>query len=148
MQVSWPPFPFSSLRAAGFVVTQGVVLCDRVDRDGSPATVHGAPALAVQHEQPQEPLRGGRPLQTATASSALRIRSRMRNRSLVCVPIGSHRLMVSFMDLLWGNLFSYFLCEMVSQSMCASMRRWIIFLHPLESCGPLFQCPASCSVRR
>ena len=29
---------------------------DRVDRDSSPATVHGAPAVAAQHEQPQEPL--------------------------------------------------------------------------------------------
>ena len=36
----------------------------------SPATVHGAPAVAAQHEQPQEPLRGGRPPQTATAHSA------------------------------------------------------------------------------
>ena len=38
--------------------------------DLGPATVHGAPAVAVRHEQPQEPLRGGRPPQTATASSA------------------------------------------------------------------------------
>ena len=37
-------------------------------RDGSPATVHGAPAVGVRHEQPQEPLRGGSPPQTATAS--------------------------------------------------------------------------------
>ena len=43
---------------------------DRVDRDVSPATVHGAPAVAAQHEQPQEPLRGGRPPQTAAAHSA------------------------------------------------------------------------------
>ena len=70
MQVSWPRLPFSSLRAAGFAVPQGVVICDRVDRDVSSATVHGVPAMAVQHEQPQEPLRGGRPPQTATASSA------------------------------------------------------------------------------
>ena len=68
--MSWPPLPFSSLRAAGFAFPQGAVLCDRVDRDVSPATVHGAPAVAVRHEQPQGPLRGGRPLQTATASSA------------------------------------------------------------------------------
>ena len=46
------------------------MICDRVDRDVTPATVHGAPAVAVQHEQPQELLRGGRPPQTATASSA------------------------------------------------------------------------------
>ena len=70
MQVSWPRLPFSSLWAAGFAVPQGVVICDRVDRDVSSATVHGAPAVAVQHEQPQEPLRSGRPPQTATASSA------------------------------------------------------------------------------
>ena len=70
MQISWPPLSFSSLRAAGFAVPQGVVLCDRVDRDGSPATVLGAPAVAVRHEQPHEPLRGGSPPQTATASSA------------------------------------------------------------------------------
>ena len=70
MQVSWPPLPFCSLRAAGSAVPQGVVFCDRVDRDGSPAAVHGAPAVAVRHEQPQEPLRGGSPPQTATASSA------------------------------------------------------------------------------
>ena len=57
----------ASLRAAGIVVPQGVVIGDRVDRDVSPATVHGVPA---QHEQPQEPLRGGRPPQTAAAHSA------------------------------------------------------------------------------
>ena len=60
----------ASLRAAGIAVPQGVVIADRVDRDVSPATVHGAPAVAVQHEQPQEPLRGGRPPQTAAAHSA------------------------------------------------------------------------------
>ena len=43
---------------------------DRVDRDVSLATVHGAPAVAAQHEQLQEPLRGGRPLQAAAAHSA------------------------------------------------------------------------------
>ena len=53
MQVSWPPLLFSSLRATGFAVLQGVVLCNRVDRDVSPATVHGAPAVAVRHEQLQ-----------------------------------------------------------------------------------------------
>ena len=45
---------------------------DRVDRDVSPATVHGAPAVAAQHEQPQEPLRGGRPPQDAQPHSILR----------------------------------------------------------------------------
>ena len=70
MQVSWPPLPFSSLRAAGFAVLQGVVICDRVDRDVTAATVRGAPVVAAQHEQPQEPLRGGRPPQAATAHSA------------------------------------------------------------------------------
>ena len=68
VQVSWPPLPFSSLRAAGFAVPQGAVLCNRIDRDVSPATVHGVPAVAVRHEQPQENLRGGRPPQTAIAS--------------------------------------------------------------------------------
>ena len=43
---------------------------DRVDRAVSPATVHGAPAVAAQHEQLQEPLRGGRPPQTAAAHPA------------------------------------------------------------------------------
>ena len=43
---------------------------DRVDRDVSPATVHGAPAVAAQHEQPQEPFRGGRPPQAASAHPA------------------------------------------------------------------------------
>ena len=63
--------PFlASLRAAGIAVPQGVVIGDRVDRDVSPATVHGAPAVAAQHEQPQEPLRGGRPPQTGAAHSA------------------------------------------------------------------------------
>ena len=52
----------ASLRAAGIVVPLGVVIGDRVDRDGSPA-----PAVAAQREQPQEPLRGGRPPQFATA---------------------------------------------------------------------------------
>ena len=57
----------ASLQAAGIVVSQGVVMGDRVDRAPSPATVHGAPAVAAQHEQPQEPLGGGR---TALAASA------------------------------------------------------------------------------
>ena len=43
----------SSLRAAGIVVPQGVVIGDRLDTDDSSATVLGAPAGAVQHEQPQ-----------------------------------------------------------------------------------------------
>ena len=43
----------ASLRAAGI----DVVIGDRLDRVVSPATVHGAPAVAAQHEQPQEPLR-------------------------------------------------------------------------------------------
>ena len=60
----------ASLRAAGIAVPQGVLIGDRVDGDVSPATVHGAPAGAAQHEQPQEPLRGGRPPQTAAAHSA------------------------------------------------------------------------------
>ena len=49
----------ASLRAAGIVVPQGVVIGDRVDR-APPATVHGAPAVAAQHEQRREPLGGGR----------------------------------------------------------------------------------------
>ena len=57
----------ASLRAAGIVVPQGVVIGDRVDRAPPPATVHGVPAVAAQHEQPQEPLGGGR---TALAASA------------------------------------------------------------------------------
>ena len=57
----------ASLRAAGIAVPQGVVIGDRVDRAVTPATVHGAPVVAAQHEQPQEPLRGGRPPQAATA---------------------------------------------------------------------------------
>ena len=61
----------ASLRAAGIAVPLGVVIGDREDRDVSPATVHGAPAVAAQHEQPQEPLRGGRPPQAATAHPAL-----------------------------------------------------------------------------
>ena len=60
----------ASLRAAGIAIPQGVVIGDGVDRDVSPATVHGAPAVAVQHEQPQEPLRDGRPPQTAAAHPA------------------------------------------------------------------------------
>ena len=60
----------ASLRAAGIVVPQGVVIDDRLDRDNTPATVHGAPAVAAQHEQLQEPLRGGRTTQTAAVHSA------------------------------------------------------------------------------
>ena len=60
----------ASLWATGIAVPQGVVIGDRVDRDVSPATVHGAHAVAVQYEQPQEPLRGGRPLQAAAAHPA------------------------------------------------------------------------------
>ena len=54
----------------GIVIPQGVVIGGRIDRDASPATVHGAPAVAAQHEQPQEPLRGGRDSQAAAAHSA------------------------------------------------------------------------------
>ena len=61
------PFP-ASLRAAGIVVPQGVVIGDKVDRAPPPATVHGAPAVAAQHEQPQEPLGSGR---TALAAPAV-----------------------------------------------------------------------------
>ena len=43
---------------------------NRVDRDSSPATVHGAPAVAVQHEQPQEPLGGVRTTLAASAHPA------------------------------------------------------------------------------
>ena len=60
----------ASLWATGIAIPQGIVIMDRVDRDVSPATVHGAPAVAAQHEQLQEPLRGGRPQQTAAAHSA------------------------------------------------------------------------------
>ena len=59
----------ASLRAAGTVVPQGVVIGDRIDR-ASPATVHGAPAMAAQHEQPQEPLGGGRTTRAASAHPA------------------------------------------------------------------------------
>ena len=113
MQVSWPPFPFSSLQAAGFAVPQGVVLCDRVDRDGSPATVHGASAVAVRHEQPQEPLEVVALRRLQLLLLPLRFRSRMRSHGLVCALIGSHRLMVSFLDLLWVNLCTkIFFCEL------------------------------------
>ena len=37
----------ASLQAAGIVVPQGVVIGNRVDRAPSPATVHGAPAVAA-----------------------------------------------------------------------------------------------------
>ena len=40
---------------------------DRSDRVVSPASVHGAPAVAAQHEELEEPLRGGRPLLAAAA---------------------------------------------------------------------------------
>ena len=60
----------ASVRDAGIAVPQGVVIGDRVDRDVSPATVHDAPAVAAQYEQPQEPLRGGRPPQAAAAHPA------------------------------------------------------------------------------
>ena len=60
----------ASLRAAGIVVPQGVVIGDRLDRASSPATVHGAPAVAAQHEQPQEPLGGGRTMRAASAHPA------------------------------------------------------------------------------
>ena len=60
----------ASLRAAGIVVPQGVVIGDRVERDFSPANVHGAPAVAAQHEQPQEPLGGGRTTLAASAHPA------------------------------------------------------------------------------
>ena len=89
----------ASLRAAGIAVPQGVVIGDRVDRDVTPATVHVAPAVAAQHEQPLEPLRGSRPLLILP----LHVRSRMRSRSLYCALVGSRRLMVSFLDLLWEN---------------------------------------------
>ena len=59
----------ASLRATGIAIPQGLVVGDRVDRAVTPATVHGAPAVAVHHEQPQEPLRCGSPLQAATVYS-------------------------------------------------------------------------------
>ena len=43
---------------------------DRLDRASSPATVHGAPAVAAQHEQPQEPLGGGRTTRAVSAHPA------------------------------------------------------------------------------
>ena len=89
-------------------VPQGVVLCDRVDRDGSPAAVHGAPAVAVRHEQPQEPLEVIALRRLRLLLLPLRIRSRMRSRSLFCALIGSRRLMVSFLNLLWVYLFTKF----------------------------------------
>ena len=60
----------ASLRAAGIVVPQSVVIGDRLDRASSPATVHGAPAVAAQHEQPQEPLGGGRTTRAVSAHPA------------------------------------------------------------------------------
>ena len=39
---------------------------DRVDRAPPSATVHGAPVVAAQHEQPQEPLGGGRTVLAAS----------------------------------------------------------------------------------
>ena len=60
----------ASLRAAGIVVPQGVVIGDRVDRAPSPATVHGAPAVAAQHEQRREPLGDGRITLAASAHPA------------------------------------------------------------------------------
>ena len=60
----------ASLRAAGIVVPQGVVIGNRINRDSSPATVHGAPAVAAQHGQLQEPLGGGRTTLAAAAHPA------------------------------------------------------------------------------
>ena len=60
----------ASLRAAGIVVPQGVVIGDKIDRTSSSATVHGAPAAAAQYEQPQEPLGGGRTTLAASAHPA------------------------------------------------------------------------------
>ena len=93
----------ASLRAAGIAVPQGVVMGDRVDRAVTHATVHGVPAVAVQHEHPQEPLRGGRPRQAATSYSAPARQEQKHSRSLYCALVGSRRLMVSFLDLLWEN---------------------------------------------
>ena len=45
----------ASLRVAGIVVPQGVVIGDRLDRDATPATVHDAPVVAAHYEQLQEP---------------------------------------------------------------------------------------------
>ena len=60
----------ASLRAAGIVVPQGVVIGDRLDRDVTPATVHDAPVVAAHYEQLQEPLRGGLPPQAAASHPA------------------------------------------------------------------------------
>ena len=89
----------ASLRVAGIVVPQGVVIGDR---DITPVTVHGAPAVPAQHEQLQEPLRGGRPPQAATAHSAPARQEQDAQPSPYCALVGSRRLMVSFLDLLWG----------------------------------------------
>ena len=93
----------ASLRAAGIVVTQGVVIGDRLDRDATLATVHDAPEVAAHYEQPQEPLRGGLPPQAAAARPAPGFRDRMRSRSRFCAQVGSRRLMVPFRVLLWEN---------------------------------------------
>ena len=52
-------FFLASLHAAGIVVIG--------NRAPSPMTVHGSPAVAAQHEQPQEPLGGVRSESAATA---------------------------------------------------------------------------------
>ena len=84
-EVSATSFFLASLRAAGIAVPRGIVIGDRVDRDVTPATVHGAPAVAAQHEQPQEPLRGGRPPQAATAHSApARQEQDVQPQSILC----------------------------------------------------------------
>ena len=96
------------LRAAGIAVPQGVVIGDRVDRDVSPATVHDAPAVAAHYEQPQEPLRGGRPPQAAAPypAPAHQGQDAQPQSILFCARVGSCRLMVSFQDLLWGSHFT------------------------------------------
>ena len=123
----------------------GVVICDRIDRDVTPATVHGAPAVAAQHVQPQEPLRGGRPLQAATAYSApvrqeqdAQLQSRLRTGrepQAHCV--------------LPGPALSESIHEIAFCGVNFAERvREYAEVDEISSSTELFQCPAGRSIRR
>ena len=89
VQVGWATSSFlAPLRAAGIAVPQGVVIGDRVVRVHSLGSVHAVPA---QHEQPQEPLGGGKTMMAAPSCPAPELevqggqaQSILRSQGLAC----------------------------------------------------------------
>ena len=89
VQVSWPALPFSSLRAAGIVVPQGVVLGDRINRAPSPATVHVRLRWLRSMDSRRSPWEVV--VLCLLRLHILRLRCRVVRRSLSCARLGPRR---------------------------------------------------------